>query len=229
MVTKNPFLTPAESHDFSNRLEENKHHGWQDNLNLIFGAAGIGASEQRLPDHEARLKTHNEFMRSVFPDLLEKLKHHFESILGRPCFFADELSYPGFHIFAIPPRTVRPLWFHYDDARSILENEYQQFGVTKSSRQLTFTCLLDSPPGLTAGLLYFPDQKMGFKVMSSGVSRQSDLEKFATFHEYSLGEMNFYERPVHSVYGRNDSDFYVDRVTLQGHIVETKTGLLMFR
>lgn len=228
MITRSPFLNPAESHAINSRLFDHRHLGWKDNLNLVFGS-GISYSHQLLPNYRELISAHNEMMRNVFPDLLEKLKKYFGAVVGEPCYFADDFSYPGFHIFGIGPHSVRPLWFHYDDVRAILEKDYPQFGVTEKSKQLTFTALLDSPPGLTAGLLYFQDEKLGNKVIKSGASRNAELEKFATFHGYALGEMNYYERPVHSVYGRNDSDVYLERVTLQGHLVQTNRGFLFFR
>lgn len=183
----------------------------------------------RFPDPAEEVLTHNLFMRSVFPELLEKITLYFKLLLGTECFYTDEIGYPGFHIFEIAPKSLRPIWFHSDDSRAILEKEFPQFQVSRNSRQISFTVLLDLEPGLTAGLLYFSDQKLAQRVMKSGVNDQQDLEKFATRHLYKVGEMNYFENITHAVYARNDSDHPVHRISLSGHLIETHRGFLTYR
>jgi hypothetical protein len=223
MVSKHPFLDFDEALEIRDRLFQFRHLGLKVNHNHIYGTP-VDSNYER----KQMIPGHNQFMRAHFPELLERLKVFFEAHLGSPCFYADEISYPGFHIFQVLPHKWRPTWFHSDDVVPNVMREYPHFGVTKDSRQLTFTILLDAPPGLSSGLLYFTNHELGKKVMTYEGFRHPEFHEFATLHSYTVGEMNLYEKPVHSVFGKNDTDGILERVTVQGLVMETALGNLIF-
>jgi hypothetical protein len=167
-------------------------------------------------------------MTQTFPDLLDLVKNFFEKQLGKTCFYRKEISFPGFRIFTIPSRSKRDLWFHNDQVNGALVEQYPDLGVTESSRLITFIVLLNDPTGLTSGLLYFPDNELGMKIMNYQLNRHNQFEGFASLEIYNPGEINVIAECVHSIYAKNDADEIRERTTFQGHLVETPKGYLIF-
>jgi hypothetical protein len=227
VLTTHPFLNPEEARVYKERLYENRQRGIFGKDDQLIGAP-MDYEDKLLPDYEKIIREHNAFMTKTFPDLLEKVKTFLENKTSAKSFYVEGLGLPGFRIFTIPPETKRKLWFHNDFLIDVLITRFPQLGVSKSSRLQTFIVLLDAPPGLTSGLLYFTDKGLGEKIMNYEVRRHSEFEEFADKKLYSPGEINIFEECVHSIYALNNSPETRERVTLQGHFVETSAGMLIF-
>jgi hypothetical protein len=227
MMTPLPFLNEASALDLKNRLYANKARAIVGPDDQLFGCP-MDYEERFVPNYLQILHDHNVFMKETFPDVIERIKNFFTDYLGSHCYYADDVGFPGFRIFTIPPKRKRSLWFHNDFVNDIFEKQFPRFGVKPTSRLYTFIVLLDDPEGLTAGLLYVPDKKIGDKIMSFVIPRHNEFETFAQLHVYKKGEINILKACTHSIYARNDSDQVKERVTLQGHLIETPSGFLIF-
>jgi hypothetical protein len=227
IFTKKPFVDTSAARLLKSRLFQDRKRGIFGKDDQLIGAP-LDYSDNQLDNHSELIRDHNSFMQKTFPDLLDLVKTYFENFLGKPCFYNPGTSLPGFRIFTIPPVTKRALWFHNDLVNGAIMEQLPDLGVTDSSRLMTFIVLLDDPPGLTSGLLYFPDSALGAKIMSYHVARHSDFEEFARLEIYKPGEINIFEECTHSIYAKNDSTETRERVTLQGHLIETPAGYLIF-
>lgn len=227
IFSKHPFLNASEVHLLKSRLYQNKSRGIFGKDDQLIGAP-LDYTDRQLENHSELIQDHNLFMKKNFPELLDRVKSFFEEYLGRPCAYNPKVSLPGFRIFTIPPKTKRSLWFHNDLVTGAIIEQYPDLGVSETSRLMTFIVLLDEPPELSSGLLYFPSSEIGMKMMGYKISRHNELEAFASLELYTQGEINIFEECVHSIYARNDSAETRERVTLQGHLIETPSGYLIF-
>lgn len=222
-ILRLPFLDTAQAASYKERLLRHLDQGSKFNHNIVFGVPLV-----RVLTRNEDYRPHNNFMRSVFPDLLEEIRSFLEHHLKENCFYDENIGLPGFHIFQILPGGQRPIWFHTDDMASELMKNHAHFKVRPDSRQLIFTVLLDLPSGLQAGLRYFEDDTLGKRVKAYDQFKHKDFEHFASMHSYNVGEMNVYGDIVHSVFAFNETGETINRITIQGQLVRTDRGNLIY-
>jgi hypothetical protein len=178
-------------------------------------------------DHE-KIQRHNLLMKKLFPDLLSWVKDFFSSKLGVPVLFDDLIPYPGFHNFECKPGLYNAKNFHFDDYLTSLTDNVKHFKLPDNFSLYSFTVLLSDPKQLKSGVEWITTTKTLTREKLFSLPYLK-VRLISQKHFYKQGELNLIGQDVfHNLFSHNTSDSSKDRITFQGHLIETTNGYIFF-
>lgn len=228
MINHYPFLDVAESLDLKNRALAFKSRciTHYDNL-FILGYPFYINSLKKSKRDPLSVTEHNTFMERNFPDILERIINYLEAKLGQKIFLDKRISYPGFHLIDVTPLSTTMINYHSDNESLNIKDTFPDLGILDQS-EYSFTVLLDNPAGLTSGLSYLEGEVSIEKFKRISSNNSGKLFNISSFKKYELGDLILHQNLVHSLWGKNSSSKLLTRITFQGHLTQTKNGLLLF-
>lgn len=227
MIQSFPFLDASASRSTCERVLLNQSRFYRHDPQCQILGRPFYALKDRDPK---KIEDHNSFMRNEFPLLLERTLDFFKHHLQEEVICHDSLSYPGFHIIQVPPRSMTMINFHKDEEHKILKEKHPELRLVDSP-QLVFTIWLNEENGLKSGLYYFEKEN---KITTMLSQKRGDFEAHQLFkdmaklHIYRPHELNLHSGHVHSLYGENSTDKELLRITYQGNLVKTSRGWILF-
>lgn len=186
---------------------------------------------QKVKRDPQEIKKFNQLMESKFQDVLKKLIQFMEIELGETVYLDPEVAYPGFHVIKVPGLEKAPANFHQDTEYTYLAYFHPHLKVLKNGPYLSFTSLLSKEESLISGLHYLNDPKLTHEYLISHSDREThnrELLQIASFHKYQRGRINLHTKLAHTLYGENRGQEERFRISLQGHVIKTDHGYLLY-
>jgi hypothetical protein len=179
-------------------------------------------------DNEKKYKYNNIF-KKVFKDEMDLLVNRFEEYLGENVYTHPELGLPGFHKMIGRPGLKSLVNFHFDDFKQFQKGLYPELGVLNST-QYNFTIQLTDNGINSSGLCYFEDKlSKKLNILRAQKTEVAHLDPSLIKKSiYQRGSVNIHKDLMHSIFFENNSSEEQVRITLQGVLMKTSKGYLIF-
>jgi hypothetical protein len=200
----------------------------QDNLLHFIGYPYYVNMMNKIPRDPTKVKAFNDVMKLHFSDVLKKLISFFETELGETVYIDERISYPGFHLIKIPAMGESMINFHQDTEYLDIGRDFPDLMIDPKKPGPSFTILLSQEPDLNAGLLYLEGPGFTHEKLVGGAGRSQGLRALSSYFPYTPGMINIHSELAHSVFAQNISKDVLLRVSLQGHLIKTIRGYLLF-
>lgn len=173
------------------------------------------------------IKQHNEFMLKEFSWLIDLVKGFFKDYYGKDVFFDETISLPGFHKVACAPGVTENANFHFDLDYQKIAHRYPELRLKASPRCHPFTVLLTKSDALQTGLRFIKPELNVTQERIAQIGNQK-LKSLSSSISYNCGRVYVHESMVaHDIYAENLSNDVIQRITLQGNVIETGDGRLL--
>jgi len=196
MLKFDKILTKDQAELYSLRVLDCKDvfNSYADNKFSTLGAASYanGLEEYNLIKNKI-----NPVIKNNFLDLLNIVKDYLELSINEPCYFDENLSYPGFHIFYTDHKdALLPLTSLHIDTPYELHKNYllKKYSVVDFDSPITFTLCLKLPKS-GAGLYYWDKDNWDKQTEEQSYEFYSDVyDKYSTIFKTNTPSREDYER-----------------------------------
>jgi hypothetical protein len=172
---------------------------------------------------------YNEVFKNIFKDEFAIITQAFEQYLGENVYTHPDLALPGFHRIIGKPYSKSLVNFHFDDFKQFSHGLYPELGVCNST-QYNFTIQLTNNVKGSSGLSFISD-KLSKKLNVIGAKKTEVTNLDSNLINkvlYERGSINVHKDLMHSIFFENNSPNEEQRITLQGVLMQTEKGYLIF-
>jgi len=179
-------------------------------------------------ENEKKFK-YNKIFNNVFKEELKILINRFEEYLGEKVYTDSQLGLPGFHKTIGKPGLKSLVNFHFDDFKQFQKGLYPELGVLNST-QYNFTIQLTDNGMNSSGLCFFEDKlSTKLNLIRAKKTEVAHLDPSLIKKTiYKRGSVNIHKDLMHSIFFENNSSKEQVRITLQGVLMKTSKGYLIF-
>ena len=196
MLKFDKLLTEDQCKLYSSKVSDCKDlfNTYADNKFSILGAASYA---NNLEEYNLIKNKINPVIKNNFLDLLDIVRSYIEQSINEPCYFNENLSYPGFHIFYADHKdSLLPLTSLHIDTPYQLHKDYllKEYNHVDFDFPLTFTLCLKLPKS-GAGLYYWDKDNWDKQTEEQSYEFYSDIyEKYASLFKTNTPTREEYEK-----------------------------------
>ena len=196
MLKFDKILTEDQCKLYSSKVSDCKDlfNTYADNKFSILGAASYA---NNLEEYNLIKNKINPVIKNNFLDLLDIVRSYIEQSINEPCYFNENLSYPGFHIFYADHKdSLLPLTSLHIDTPYQLHKDYllKEYNHVDFDFPLTFTLCLKLPKS-GAGLYYWDKDNWDKQTEEQSYEFYSDIyEKYASLFKTNTPTREEYEK-----------------------------------
>jgi hypothetical protein len=196
MLKFDKILTEDQSKLYSSKVSDCKDlfNTYADNKFSILGAASYA---NNLEEYNLIKNKINPVIKNNFLDLLNIIKDYIEQGVNEPCYFDENLSYPGFHTFYADHKdSLLPLTSLHIDTPYQLHKDYllKKYNHVDFDFPITFTLCLKLPKS-GAGLYYWDKDNWDKQTEEQSYEFYSDIyEKYAVLFKTNTPTREDYEK-----------------------------------
>lgn len=220
MLSQHDFLSPEECKIIRDKILDLRDH-WTNRgggalpIYTLGTASYLDASRNDDSAYREKAKTTNPILRNNFQFLYQRLYNVLSNIFKMPVTFAEDLAYPGFHIFLASKMFEQPVAStHFDlQFRSIKWNHRN----IDFDHPISFTCPV-AIPKFGSGLNYWDINGKEHEKSSHQELEALKASKKTLFLPYNLGKLVLHHGLIlHQIAPSKEIAPDDERITLQGH------------
>jgi hypothetical protein len=189
------------------------------------GAAYLDITAGGFPRYLITKSRGNKVLRRHFGELLERVASVLSSALGKDAFLTSRFALPGFHIFRHHPGIGRlaPV-LHFD----LQDYDLEIAGERRAMARRSFTVAVRMPKA-GAGIEIWDLWHHEVADLPFDEARRLGAERRMDRHAYVLGELFLHTGDqLHQIDDSYPIEPGDDRITLQGHAIETDRGFEVY-
>jgi hypothetical protein len=184
----------------------------------------LEATNGRFRYYKEQALSLNPTLKESFGWIYKRLLAALTGLTGQECFYDDQLSYPGFHIFKGPQAAASR---HCDLQYANID--WTNYKGAECSEQLSFTLSLRLPRAGSGLYLWSID---GRKLESLSVEQRQAYVKdrqVPDYYSYRTGALVVHNgHHLHQIGRLSQMKEGDERLTLQGHAISTAKGWLLY-
>lgn len=194
-------------------------------------AAYLDTSTRSHQKYYEYVEKYNATLETHFEWLYQKVLAKLSDITQKPCHLEQQKALPGFHIFGIHPRFMKPVGsIHYDYQFEYLKWDQPDL-INFEDQTISFTLALELPSG-QAGLHIWPEYSDRKKLNIAALHRLIEEDKVQPpeFHQYQEGNIIVHTgNTLHQIAPLTQMIKGERRITLQGHaVLHQEKGYLVY-
>ncbi|PIP91462.1 MAG: hypothetical protein COW01_01985 [Bdellovibrionales bacterium CG12_big_fil_rev_8_21_14_0_65_38_15] len=226
-IYSSKFFTDLECDSALSKLNENLDSCVQVNSIKMLGNPYYSHSLTNIEQTDDINLKHNQLMLKEFSFFLSKLISFFENHYQKKVITHEKVALPGFHLIPSHPGYSQFKNFHFDLDYIEIGKVHPELGIDYKSQNKSFTILLSRNDDLDAGIQYIPPHKSINQEKLRNI-KLSKAKILSSLFLYKTGYINIQESQMaHNVYYYNKSEQNIERITMQGNLVETSHGDLL--